>query len=362
MRIGFVIPDLRGGGAEQVIINLANYLSNIHNVFLFVGKNQGKCRNKISEKVEIIELSGSNKGLVNLIPIIKLTKHYTIDVLIGTLSMAFVVSIASIFLKKTKCIARIGNTLSSDIESKSRLNKVLFKIYFQMLIFADVIICQSDYMLNDLISLTIFKNRLITKSKVIKNPIDIKKINNEISNISLFPFDKIKLISIGRIDYQKDYFCSLNVVKELVNRGHKVELTILGEGPLLEELEIYCNKLNIAPYVSFLGYVSEPKEIILSSHILLLTSLYEGYSNVIVESLCNGIPVVATDSPGGNREIIKNAINGYLSDVGDFKDIADNIELLLANYNEIRTNIINSNVRDVHSIKSIAESYIKVMN
>ena len=54
-----------------------------------------------------------------------------------------------------------------------------------------------------------------------------------------------------------------------------------------------------------------------NANVLLLTSLYEGFSNVILESLFLKVPVVATNSPGGNKEIIINGRNGFLAKVGD---------------------------------------------
>ena len=62
-----------------------------------------------------------------------------------------------------------------------------------------------------------------------------------------------------------------------------------------------------------------------NANVLLLTSLYEGFSNVILESLALNIPVVATDSPGGNKEIISNGINGFLAKVGNIDDIVEKL-------------------------------------
>ena len=67
----------------------------------------------------------------------------------------------------------------------------------------------------------------------------------------------------------------------------------------------------------------------------MLTSLYEGFSNVILESLALKTPVVATDSPGGNREIILNSENGFLAKTGNSDDIVQKIMLVnkQQNYN-----------------------------
>ena len=64
------------------------------------------------------------------------------------------------------------------------------------------------------------------------------------------------------------------------------------------------------------------------ANVLLSTSLYEGFSNVILESLALNVPVIATDCPGGNKEIIINRKNGFLVKVGDADDIVDKLMLV----------------------------------
>ena len=59
-----------------------------------------------------------------------------------------------------------------------------------------------------------------------------------------------------------------------------------------------------------------------------MTSTYEGFSNVILESLCMNVPVVATNSAGGNKEIIIDNKNGFLTNIGDSNDIVKKLILI----------------------------------
>ena len=72
-----------------------------------------------------------------------------------------------------------------------------------------------------------------------------------------------------------------------------------------------------------------------NANVLLSTSLYEGFSNAILEALALNVPIVATDCPGGNKEIISNGENGFLAEVGNAKDIVDKLILVKKqkNYN-----------------------------
>ncbi|MCF2918004.1 glycosyltransferase [Pseudoalteromonas sp. Cn5-37] len=356
MNYGFVIPDFRGGGAEQVLINIANFLAMNNDVYLFVGSNSGKLQNTVSNCVKVVELSGSSSGLRNLYSLICAVKNYRIGYLCGTLSMAFLVPLIGLFNRKLFTVSRVGNTLSSDIKNKSIIKSVLFKVYFHTLLFSDSIVCQSEFMRNDLLELLPLLSS--SKVKVIKNPLNRDKLKViDIKNKSR----KYRIVSIGRLEHQKDYYTSLLVIKRLINSGFDVEFLIFGDGSLKDMLIKYVEQLQIQKYVSFFGFEPNPQNYLVNSDLLLLTSLYEGYSNVIIESLCLGVPVVATNSPGGNSEIIIDGFNGFLSPVGDHLDLADKVSLILA---ESKINIQAAdveNIKKLHSVDAISQQFLDLV-
>lgn len=355
MVYGFVIPDFRGGGAEQVLINLANFIAENNTVYLFVGVAKGKLEHAVSSNVNVIELSKSNSGFKNLYPLYLSVKEKKVAYLCGTLSMAFVVPLVGLMLRNVYTVARIGNTLSSDIKQMGVLKRFINRLYYHTLLCSDNVICQSQYMKNDLFSLLPYLPR--KKVKVIKNP-----INNNKLLVTFLPKKNrhYRLVAIGRLEKQKDYHTSLKVVKELVTNGYDVELCVFGEGSLLSELESFAIELGVSEFVTFFGFESNPQNYLAHSDALLLTSIYEGYSNVILESLCLGVPVVATDSPGGNSEIIINGVNGYLSPVADYIDLANKVALTFSGGDELRINIKHSNVHSAHSLENITHQYTEL--
>ena len=87
----------------------------------------------------------------------------------------------------------------------------------------------------------------------------------------------------------------------------------------------YSLSLGLKNEIIFTGFLKNPYKVMKNSNVLLLTSLYEGFSNVILEALSLNLPVVTTNSPGGNKEIIKNGENGFLARVGDPTDIVNKL-------------------------------------
>lgn len=355
MNYGFTIPDFRGGGAEQVLINIANYLAKSEVVYLFVGSNKGKLKSTVASNVRVIELSGSSSGLKNLYSLYRSVKKHKVNYLCGTLAMAFVVPFMSIFIKNLLSVSRIGNTLSSDIKNRHFLKVLLIRLYYYTLSFSDVIVCQSDYMKNDL--LTLVPHLKHRKIKVIRNPINTRKLNV----LDFTPkVRQFRIVSIGRLEYQKDLYTSLDVINKLVKSNVDVEFIILGEGSLCNSLKSYTKEIGLEKHVVFSGFDPNPHILLASADLLLLTSLYEGYSNVILESLCLGVPVVATDSPGGNSEIIECGKNGYLSPVGDYFGLAEKVSLILLNKTIPKNSFDTKNIRDIHSIKIISQEYLNL--
>jgi glycosyltransferase involved in cell wall biosynthesis len=163
------------------------------------------------------------------------------------------------------------------------------------------------------------------KSVVINNPLDIKRIERlSLKNIS-YPFsdNRIKLISVGQLRYEKRQDLLIEAFAKLDSR---YTLTIVGDGVKREELEQLASNLNIRDRVSFLGYIKNPYSYIKNSDILVLTSEYEGFPNVVLEANICGVPVVSFNSIGGVSEIIKEKINGFLVPYRDIDGLAKSIK------------------------------------
>ena len=330
-KILFLMPDFNGGGAEGVFVQLANYFSLRYQVHFMVLNSFGPNLKKLNTNIKVIELK-KNSSIKSVFKINRYIKKNEIDVAIGTLAMAYTISIANLFgRKKCKYIARVGSIISSNLSNTNLLKRSILSLYQKTLNFSDTVITQSISMDEDL------KNFINKKTEVIYNPISSVKI---LSLSEAKPYTKLdskffNIVSVGRLAYEKDYRTAILSISKLKNKIRNVRYYILGDGDLKKELVVYSNSLGLNDNVIFLGHLKNPYPIMKNANVLLLTSLYEGFSNVILESLALNTPVVATDSPGGNKEIILNGKNGFLAKIKNSDDIVQKILLVKEqkNYN-----------------------------
>lgn len=322
-KILFAMPDFRGGGAEGVFIQIANYLCNKYVIEFIVLKKNGANLKRLNESIKVKELNvkSSIRAIFKINEYINKNKF---NVVIGTLAMAHAISIAKFFNKQSSCryIARLGNTITSDLDNFSSLKRIVMRFYQKVLAFADVVICQSKYMEKDL------KKYCSCKVVQIYNPIHLKSVQSlaEVDIDNTFENKGFCILSIGRLSFQKDYKTGILAFSKFLKENKDAKYYILGDGLLKQELIKYVHELKIFNNVTFLGYVSNPYPYLKKANVLLLTSLYEGFSNVILESLALKTPVIVTNSPGGNAEIIEESKNGFLVPVKDDIEIAKSLQ------------------------------------
>ena len=180
----------------------------------------------------------------------------------------------------------------------------------------------------------------VKNAKVIYNPINREKIlklsNEKIEDIKLS--NKFKLISVGRLSEQKGYDRLLRVFKKLKSDGLNIELLLVGNGDKYNELSKYILVNKLTNDVVLLGFKDNPYKYVKTSDLFVCSSISEGFSLVIGESMAVGIPVISVDCPGPN-EVLGFGKYGYL-----------------VNNNE---NDLYNGIKDVIDNKSLYENYRK---
>jgi glycosyltransferase involved in cell wall biosynthesis len=129
------------------------------------------------------------------------------------------------------------------------------------------------------------------------------------------------IIAVGKLKPQKDFETLIKAFAK-VRTKFKARLIILGEGPMLSDLNLLVEKLNITDDVIFEGFVQNPFKYMRNADLFVLSSKYEGLPGVLVQALACGCPVVSTDCPSGPREILENGRYGPLVPVADENALA----------------------------------------
>lgn len=147
------------------------------------------------------------------------------------------------------------------------------------------------------------------KSAVIYNGLELRRIR-DMSTEPLLPEEEKDfagekvIVSVGRLTYQKGHRHLLKAVKYLRDEGLAVRLIILGEGELRPKLEAQISSSGLAECVALPGFVENPYRYMARADVVVMPSVYEGFSNVLIEALACGAPVVSTDHRTGAREIL----------------------------------------------------------
>lgn len=359
-KVLFVLPSLFGGGAERVFIHVINNLDrNNFEPLLALGSKHGAFLDKLSTDVPISVL-GAERARKAIPAVIKAVRELRPQTVVSCLGMNFAVSLAKPFLPcKTRVVLREGSSPTAylaDVARKSAARAYFYKKVYQNIYgFADAIICQSDFMLRD-----IETNLGISPRKLhrIYNPVNFAEIDRlaEESN-AIYDPHALNLVTAGRLEFEKAYDLLIEATALVKREIPNVTLTFVGEGGEKPKLEKLAAELGIADAVRFAGFQSNPYPFLKQADLFVLSSRYEGFSNVIVEALACGTPVVATDCPSANREVIKDGVNGWFAENENVASLAATIRRAAAEKDKINREEIRANCRSRFAIGEIMREY-----
>ena len=206
---------------------------------------------------------------------------------------------------------------------------------------------------------TSYKNRYnIATVEVIPNIIDDYEIIKKSKLAPEVSFDKNQLnfISVGRLDYSKNYLMLLNVAKHLIDDGYKFKVYIVGDGEENVTLQKAIINLKMEKHFILLGRKDNPYPYVKNSDLFLLSSRYEGLPTVIIEALILHIPCISTEV-AGIYEILNNSFGVITKNTeNDFylnlKHLLDNPQKIiemkenLSNY-KYNNNIIIDKIKNI---------------
>ena len=331
-KITFIIPSLAGGGAEGVCVNIANGLAERHwKVTLVVlNMNESVYHEMLSEKVKLVVLNINNarysfKALYRYIKNNSVKKIVVFNYeLAAVLNLIRILTMLNFYLiaRNINSITEVVKNGNCGFTSKLRIWLTL-KLYKK----SDHIVNQCEGMKSDLLS--IFPN-IEHKCSTIYNPVN-KKIEDYAKSTEFDAVEKLDyVLCTGRLENQKAFHYAIEAFAEIAERYPRLRLKIVGQGSLEAKLRELTVNLQVAEKVDFEGFQKNIIPYYIHAKATLLTSLYEGFPNVLIESITLGTPVVAFDCKSGPKEIIKPLRNGILIENKNVKEFGKAIDSIVS--------------------------------
>jgi glycosyltransferase involved in cell wall biosynthesis len=204
-----------------------------------------------------------------------------------------------------------------------------------------------------------FRSWMGQKICVVANPVLEPRFQDGPAELDLPPSS---LVAMGRLHHQKGFDTLLKAMAIVHTGAPDLHLTVLGEGPLRQNLEILRDELGLQGVVDFPGRVKRPHDVLKQAELFILSSVTEGFPNVLCEAMAVGLPVVSTNCPSGPDEIINSGKNGLLVPVGEAKALAEAILSLMAD-SETRKMMGESASEVVHrfSLAKVLEDWDEVL-
>ena len=333
VRVALFLPSLDGGGAERVMVTLANGLSETGlEVDLVVAKAHGAFLKQLGPKVRLIDLD-CNRMLFSLVSLARYLRSNRPAAMISAMYHANVVAIAAARL--AACGVRVVATEHSTFDlvpaeqSANPSTSSFYALAMRLLYpFAHEIVAVSKGVAGDLKRVA----RLKVEPRIIYNPILSKQIYSKAQrepNHAWFAAGQPPVVlAVGRLDPVKG-FADLIRAFALVRKNTMARLLILGEGDERANLQAQIDALSLRADVVLHGVTDNPYAYMKRACLLVLSSTREGLPTVLVEALGLGTPVVATDCVAGPSEILEAGRFGTLVPVGDVTALAGAISHVL---------------------------------
>lgn len=363
-RILLCCNTLEKGGAERVICNLANYLSNKYEIeiaTIWPSKPAYELNNKIklhhlSDKNLRFGLSENNYNIFKIYSNLKkctIKENDIIEKFRPQVILSFLPTMSFITMMSNKKCAKtiIGVRNDPKHEYGSGINYYLMKkLYSKTDAFVFQTKEQKEYF--DLI--------MKKDSEIIQNP-----INPDFMVKQPFALERKKeIVSVGRLNKQKNYPMLIKAFNKFYKNNNDYSLVIYGEGPERENLTNLISELNMQNHIKLPGLVDNVKDNIYDANMFVLSSIFEGMPNSLLEAMSLGLPVIATDCPcGGPKAIIKNNENGILIPNNDELALIDAMNKIASDNkfsNKLSLNAIN--IQKEYSVDKVNEKWDNFIN
>ena len=169
------------------------------------------------------------------------------------------------------------------------------------------------------------------------NKREIINLSKKPVNFNFFSKNYLKVLNVGRLEDQKDQMTLLKSINFLKKRI-KIKILIIGNGSMEKKLKYYIYKNNLDRTVKILNNISNPFPYFIKSDLFVLSSVFEGLPNVLLEALTLKKFVISTNCSTGPSEILLKGKGGILVPIKDYKNLANKIIFFKKNKKNLKKN------------------------
>jgi len=358
LRIFFFIPALNAGGAERVIVTLANYFAHCGHEVEILTFNNGSSFYNIDSLVHVkgMNITFANHGFKKLFEIVNVESKRK-KALIQEAN-SFKPDVIVSFLFTTNIIAIMArNKLKSPVIVSERNDPLHYSFFKRMLCKylynkSDGIVCQGKMVES------FYKNKRRARTKIIPNPVNSAAIGD------YSPQRTKRIIAVGRLISAKNFPILIKAFSMLPGECSQFILEIYGEGPLKQELMALIKQFNMEKRIFLMGNKKDVMKHISNASCFVLCSNFEGFPNVLLEAMASGLPVISTNFTSGvAKELIEDGVNGYVVPVDDVSSLNEAVvKIISSNKTQNLMGKNNLSVRERFSEKSVCQQWEDFIN
>lgn len=326
--VGFFIPTMNLGGAQQVTVTIANGLAaRGYTVDLVLANGTGPLLDRVDDAVTVVDLatpSVPGLGILASVPALRrYLRRQRPDFLFAAMMNANVVTVITDAVAgvDTRVVLTEHNTFGVRPGLRDRLTAGLASVLYPR---ADHVVGVSKGVADSVVEGTNVANDRVS---VLYNPIDVEAIRaaaaEPLDDEAASLMDGDVVFTVGRLEAAKDHEMLLRAFARVHEERPWVRLVVGGSGSRREELEAFATELGLDDVVTFVGYVDNAYAYMAAASVFALSSKHEGLPTVLLEALACETPIVSTDCPSGPREILADGRYGMLVPVGDDAAFAD---------------------------------------
>lgn len=330
MNIALVISSLNSGGAERVLVGMANWWVSRGVHVTIITYSTGNDFYDLLPGVNRVRLDllHNSTGPLDAIRMF-IWRVLCLRRAIKASKPDCVVS----FIDKTNVLtllACLGSSLRVVVSE--RTNPEHYHIRKAWGVLRDIVYRRADTVVVQTESLRSWAEMRVSPSRVavIPNALDKERIMLMDSASVISPTSGMRsIVAVGRMSHEKGHDLLIKACAKILPQYPGWCLDLVGDGPLRGQLEQMAQINGISSQVHFHGQLKNPFGVVKGADLFVLPSRVEGFPNVLLEAMALGVPAVSFDCASGPSELITSQVSGLLVPPGDVEGLASAMRALL---------------------------------